>query len=691
MDRAGIEAKLPCSLSTAIGEEFSPDAIDLSAQTEFTGVVEIEPALLSMKHVCLRISGISEPADVILNGKTISSPTSRERIYVYNVKDRLFPGYNTIVIRFAHKRHGEYSSGTRYRRFEPYDPAVESVELLAFDSATINSVNTVQRHTPNGVTIDVHMGIIGDKENVRAVATLVSPSGKIYYGGIADGRGSITVGDPLLWWPCGMGVQNLYDLSVNLYHGDVAEDVYETRIGLRALEASVVDGFPTVKIGGVPVFLKGARLMPETANSSYPTPERTEQLISTAAACGINALYASSSDRAPSAHLCELCDKYGLLLFYGLAVRVAEGDSAPADAVRREIIDGPRRIASRASTAAFCVTADGAGSAELLSESLRAYCFGAPTLLLEREPFGANLPSLPVISTIRALAKGEDTNILSMKVQKYTRGNIGTLLSALADEYPFPCGTDELSYLSQLYATETIRDAITAARIAGRGAFFADRLNDGEPLISSSLIDFFGRKKAEAYHLSRILAPLAVLHRVDGYKVEFILANDRQKDYSGTVTYTVLDRDNSELLRQELQFSAVAVGTSTVATVDLAELIEGHERDRYLVYTYGDGTRNYSETVLFTKYKYFKYKAPRIRTDISGSGRKFSVTLYSETFAHRVRLGFAEADATFENNFFDVTASAPVRVHFETAQPISAEKLSSELTVTTLYDVGRDI
>ncbi|MBR2453421.1 MAG: hypothetical protein IKB35_00295, partial [Clostridia bacterium] len=105
-DRAGIAAKLPCSLSSVIASEegLSLSGVLNSPCTEFAGVVEVEPALLSMKQVCLRISGVSAPAEVVLNGKTISAPDSRERIYIYNVKDRLFPGYNTLIVRFPHNK-----------------------------------------------------------------------------------------------------------------------------------------------------------------------------------------------------------------------------------------------------------------------------------------------------------------------------------------------------------------------------------------------------------------------------------------------------------------------------------------------------------------------------------------------------------------------------------------------------------
>ena len=695
-DRAGIAAKLPCSLSSAIasneGDAISFDAVLRTPCTEFAGVVEIEPAILSMKQVCLRIAGVSAPAEVVLNGKTISTPDSRERIYVYNVKDRLFPGYNTLLIRFPHGRRGEIPSGIRLRSDEQYDPAIESVELLAFNTAVINSVSVRQTHSAEGASLEVNMGIIGAKDNVRAVATLVSPSGKIYYGGLSDGRGRITVSDPLLWWPLGMGVPNLYDLSVNLYCGDAAEDVYEMKIGLRSLEAEVVNGKPSVKVNGVPAFLKGARLRPEGAKSSFAKSEDTEALISAAAECGINALYASARDRAPSAELLSLCDRYGIMLLHGIAMRRADGDPSPLDAVRREIIDGPRRIASLASTAALCVTADTTDGGCELSEQLRAYCPDAPILMLDGEPVEPIPTSLPDIRTVRELAGGDGANILSLNAEKRTKGKISETLSQIVDEYRFPIGTDELSYLSQLLASERMREALTSARIAGEGICLADRFNDGEALISSSLLDFYGRGKALRYHLKRLFAPVSVLYKLDGCKISFTVSNDRPKEYSGTVTYKVFNRENTELHSGTLEVTGLApAGVIKLGTVDLTELISGHERDRYLVYSYSDGVRSYSDTVLFTKHKYFRYKAPRIRTDVTGSGRKFNVTLYSEAFAHRVRLSFKDTDARFENNFFDLTGDVPVRVAVETAETVSAEKLASELTVLSMYDVGRDL
>ena len=139
-DKIGLEASLPCSLSTVLAREEGTDPWRVSSSSstvEFTGVVEIEPHVLSMKHICLRLSGISEPAEVVLNGKTISSPESRERIYVYNVKDRLFPGYNTLVVRFSRDRRADALPGIRLRRGEVFDPAIGSATLLEIGRAHV--------------------------------------------------------------------------------------------------------------------------------------------------------------------------------------------------------------------------------------------------------------------------------------------------------------------------------------------------------------------------------------------------------------------------------------------------------------------------------------------------------------------------------------------------------------------------
>ncbi len=690
-ERVGIEARLPTSLSAAIrsakDEWLARDSSE-PLTAEFSGVIEIEPHLLASKHVCLRLAGISEPAEVVLNGKTISTPDSRERIYVYNVKDRLFPGYNTLVLRFSRDRVSARADGIRLRKSEPYDPAVESVELMAFDSAAISSVSITESHSEDGVTVSVAMGLIGNKEGVRAVATLVSPTGKMYYGGISNGIGSITVSDPLLWWPRGMGVPNLYDLNVNLYHGDLAEDICELKIGLRSVKATIEQGRPALRVNGYPVFLKGARLLPETLDSSYRSETEISRLIDSAAEVGINALYVPPVGRAPSASLVELCDKNGIFIIYG--VTVASGDGTLTDAVKRELIDGPRRIASHASTAAFYINGENTVAADVLSAALKTYCPDTAVLIAEGEPHTELPTSLPNTKTLREIASGDEANLLSATVELRTDGSLSAMLSGIIGSYRFPEGTDGLSYLSQLLVADELAASLAEARI-GRASYFADRITDGAPMISPATVDFSLRWKAAHYRLRRLYAPVTVLCRRSAYKLSFTVYNDRAKEYIGSVTYRVIDRNCSELYRGVLECSELPPASRlSLPEIDLSEYIKGHERDRLLVYSYSDGVTEHTDVMLFTSPKRFRYTDPKLRAAVSGSGRRFDVTLYAEAFADSVRVSFENVEARFSDNFFSIVSAAPVRISVETAEAMSAERLLSELRLLSMYDVGRD-
>ncbi len=694
-EKTGLAASLPCSMYTvlAAAEGKAPWELHSDARSvEFTGVVEIEPHVLSHKHICLRIAGVSSPAEVVLNGKTISTPDSRDRIYVYNVKDRLFPGYNTIVIRFRREDEGRKTSGIRLRDLSPFDPAIESVTLMAFESAAINSVNITQAHAESGVTLNVNMGIIGDKTNVRAVATLVSPSGKIYYGGLSDGHGTITVSDPLLWWPCGMGVPNLYDLSVNLYHGDSAEDVFDMRIGLRSITADNGGDAVSVNVGGLPAFLRGMQVVPATLGAEFADPKKLARLIASAAGVGVNAIYVSPYGKAPSDELFDLCDKYGILVVLGIGDRHPT-DTQQDDALKREIVDGPRRISHHASLAAFYINSSLTARADALADLLRSYCPDVPTVVAPNEPVTAMPVSLPDPRTLSEILTDGENNLLSYAAETATEpaGALPGTVFAMSADYKMPLGNRQLAYVSQLAYADRLSTELATARRLGRRSFFVNRLNDPRPLVSPATVDHYGRWTAAHYRLARLYSPFSILHETKGLSVSFVAYNDRAKEYSGTLSYRVLDTDNRELYRGSLECMGLAPTSSAdLGTVDVSDYVMGHERERYLVYSYSDGVQTRSATVFFCPKKHFKFRDPAIRATVSGSGRRFDVTLYAESFAAGVVLGFSETDALFGENGFDIIDNAPVRVLFETTETVSAERLESELSLTSLYDVGRE-
>ena len=464
------------------------------------------------------------------------------------------------------------------------------------------------------------------------------------------------------------------------------------KIGLRDLTVSTESGSMAVSIGGVPVFLKGMRILPEHFGAEFIDPDRLSSIIASAAKAGVNALYVSPYGKAPSDRFFELCDEHGILTILGISDKNPD-DNSPDDTAKREIVDGPRRISYHACLAAFYINSDITPSAEALRQFIETYCFGASAIVAAGEPYTQMPVSVPTVRTLSHILTDGEENLLSHDAEAATepRGALPTSLLSMSAEYKLPAGNRSLSYLSQLASLDSLEEHLTNARAKGTRFFFADRLGDSRPVTSASSIDYFGRWKAAHYGTMRLFSPFAILHQRTGYSVTFTAYNDRVKEYSGTLTYRVLDSDNLELHRGTLECQSLAAASSReLGTLNLAEYIDGYERERYLTYSYSDGARTREATVLFVPKKHFKFKNPAIRATVSGSGKKFDVTLYSEGFAGRVWLQFENSDALFSENGFDIVDNAPRRISLETAEIISAERLESELEIISLYDAGRE-
>ena len=172
------------------------------------------------------------------------------------------------------------------------------VELLRFSYAMINGLTVTEKHENGTVTLGLRLETVGGIDNVRAVATLVSGSGQIYYGGLTRGRGSILVRDPLYWWPRGLGIQNLYRLTVNLYGDTEVEDTLEVFIGLSSI-TTVGGGSALLEANGVRFLPMGAVFRPDSACDPVIARKKTEAAVISAARAGFNTLVVPFGSERP--------------------------------------------------------------------------------------------------------------------------------------------------------------------------------------------------------------------------------------------------------------------------------------------------------------------------------------------------------------------------------------------------------
>ena len=147
-----------------------------------------------------------------------------------------------------------------------------------------------------------------------------------------DGRRyRLTVPEPALWWPNGMGEQPLYDLA--LEDGEGRFD--SVRFGIRTVEWNRgLDGFGQAMqcvVNGVPVQVRGANVIPP---DFFPVRAegRWSRVIDDAVAAHMNMIRIWGGAHYGEEMLYDLCDQHGILVWQDFMNACA---MVPADAAWR--------------------------------------------------------------------------------------------------------------------------------------------------------------------------------------------------------------------------------------------------------------------------------------------------------------------------------------------------------------------
>jgi len=131
---------------------------------------------------------------------------------------------------------------------------------------------------------------------------------------------SIDIHEPRLWWPHGMGDQNLYRGTVSLRIDDEVIDERPISFGIRTVELLLQDpetGEPRFffTVNGAPCFMRGTNWMPTDAMFARVTPERIDAVLELCreANCNMLRIWGGGIYEDPAFY--ELCDEKGLLVW----------------------------------------------------------------------------------------------------------------------------------------------------------------------------------------------------------------------------------------------------------------------------------------------------------------------------------------------------------------------------------------
>lgn len=340
----------------------------------------VTEAQLAHAHVELVCEGLDTLAHVSLNGHEIAFADNMHITWVWDVKEPLHTGENTLEIRFdspirycakkAEEAPGWESSdatpGFRHLRkahcmfgwdWGPRLPDAgiwRPIFLRTWDAARLENALMLQAHHDGVVDVTIRPEIAGES---AWSAEITAPDGEVMIiPKTTAAEQVVTIQNPQLWWPNGLGKQPLYRVTVRLAAGDTRT----WRIGLRTMTVSREkdewgEEFCHV-VNGVKVFAMGADYIPEDNILARVTPERTRRLLEGCKAANFNAIRVWGGGYYPDDAFYDICDELGLLVWQDLMYACAFYDLTPdfERSIRVETHQNVARLRHHASLALIC-------------------------------------------------------------------------------------------------------------------------------------------------------------------------------------------------------------------------------------------------------------------------------------------------------------------------------------------------
>ena len=735
---------------------------------------EVTPQQLAMKNVELVCHGLDTFATVTLNGTVLGSTDNMFRTWVYDLRQALKPGRNDLQIQFRPlpdpaetksrtdaylKLHPEVFDHDGQRHFwkdwtwvrkAPYQwgwdwcrPILtmgiwKGIELRAYQSRLAN-LAVVQHHAADGsVRLDLTADVAGlPAQGCRVSARLLEEGVPVRQPVAAPAVAlSLAVPQPKLWWPNGLGEQNLYTVEVQLVDaGGTVLDTIRKRIGLRQFEA--VPGTRqtpyTLKVNGQPFFVKGADWVPPDNLLARVTPEVLRGYVQDAAACNFNFIRLWGGGFYEDDALFDACDELGIALMFEFKFAGASYPSFDPEFmanVKAELADQIGRVRHHPSIAIWSGNNEirsYVGYPELfdrvVGEAVRRLApgqvyqvssggAGAPDghdwgLGHGHEPFSHYAGTHGFISefgiqsylepastrsfaTEADLAAGVDSPILQYH-ELSSQKEIGS--EVLRYFGKIPANLDDALWLSQIVQAFGLRFGVEHWRRdwPRSTAALVWQYNDSWPGQSWSMIDYYHRWKASQYHARHMFAPVLVSGDVDPAlgKVDIHVINDRLTGGKAALSWRLATTDGKVLRHHETDIQLPANGTMLVESVVLSDAEKAAGLANLLVWMTVTPKGGSAETNLafFALPGQLTLPTPSIQTKVAGAGKRFSVTLESAQPALWTWINLPqEPDARYSDNFVHLEPGTPVTINVDCRQAHSAADFQARLAVRSVRE-----
>ncbi|GAB2535015.1 glycoside hydrolase family 2 TIM barrel-domain containing protein [Rhodanobacter koreensis] len=374
---------------------------------QYRSVFNVDRATLARKHIELVLDGLDTFADVYLNGSRLIAADNMFRRWRIPVKSLLREGANTLEVRLyspikrlqpwllkqPYALPGEFDSSfgdepkgkqtANYLRKANYQygwdwgPRIvtegiwQDVHLDSWDVLRVADFHIAQTHiSATAAHVDAQFEIEADASRPLHVDVEVSgPDGKP----VAQVERDVTVdpgsnpvsvplriASPKLWYPAGYGAQDMYTFKASIRDADGEQYSARHATGLRTVELRRQKdqwgrSFEFV-INGIPVFAKGADLIPFDSFPTRVSDAQVRHVLESARDANMNMLRMWGGGYYESDRFYEMADRLGIMIWqdFMFGGAIPPHDVAFTENTRQEAIEQVKRLRDHPSIVLWC-------------------------------------------------------------------------------------------------------------------------------------------------------------------------------------------------------------------------------------------------------------------------------------------------------------------------------------------------
>jgi beta-mannosidase len=376
-----------------------------NSEWEYRKTITAGESILKHKNIELVFEGLNTLADVYLNGAGIMQTNNMFREWRVDIKPYLKAGNNTLSIVFhcikpevarldkaypenqsgldtsnalvkafaAGLKQGSYIRKAAYEKGWDWGPSmlncgiwrpaciqtwddqkISDFGLVQTDitkqAAHINAAIQVHSMVKTDAVLKLEYSFNGKKTELTYQTTL--------HQGVNELNYPITITAPALWYPHGYGPQNLYQFKATVVANGKIADVVTTRSGLRSVKLNTdTDGhgrkFEFV-VNGIPVFAKGANVIPFDHFPTRVTTARYRHFLEAAVNANMNMIRLWGGGYYETDEFYNLCDELGIMVWQDFMFANATPPAFLRDNIAKEVDHQVRRLRNHPSLALWC-------------------------------------------------------------------------------------------------------------------------------------------------------------------------------------------------------------------------------------------------------------------------------------------------------------------------------------------------